>query len=82
MRIYLYITRLSRWFAKGLGLQNIMLFRCIVGGVWYKQSMSGELPGCYGSWWTQHPHPPHRYHYTEKTEDWTTDIAYKPKNKI
>lgn len=51
-------------------LKNCRFYRAMRGGIWYKQTMSGELPGCYGSWWTKNPLTPNRYHYTEKTEDY------------
>lgn len=47
-----------------------MLVRVVIGGKWYKQEMSGELPMCYGYWWTKEPLKPHRYHYTSKIEIW------------
>jgi len=44
------------------------LYRKYKGGIWYKQTLTGELPCCWGSWWTRKPHPPHRYYFTEKIE--------------
>lgn len=49
-------------------IYNLKIVRRLIGGKWYKQTMSGELPNCYGSWWTKHPHSPHRYHYIERIQ--------------
>ena len=56
-------------------LASWRLYRAIRGGRWYKQTMTGELPGCFGSWWTRTPLFPHRYHFTEIIEDY--DAASK-----
>ena len=53
-----------------LDFRNLQIIRYIIGGIWYKQTMSGELPGCYGSWWTKEPLKPNRFHYTEKIENY------------
>ncbi len=34
-------------------MKNIKLYRFFCGGVWYRHEMTGELPGCYGSWWSR-----------------------------
>jgi hypothetical protein len=56
-----------------IDFRKLQIIRGIIGGVWYKQTMSGELPNCYGSWWTQSPLKPHIYHFTEKIENYTAN---------
>jgi hypothetical protein len=51
-----------------IDFRKLQIVRYLIGGTWYKQTMSGELPNCYGSWWTKEPLKPHRFHYTEKIE--------------
>jgi hypothetical protein len=51
-----------------LSFKDLQIVRALIGGTWYKQAMSGELPHCYGSWWTKKPLKPHRFHYTVKIE--------------
>ena len=34
--------------------ESFILYRYYKGGVWYKHEMSGELPGCYGSFWADY----------------------------
>lgn len=53
-------------------LTYIQAYRALRGGKWYKQTMSGELPGCYGSWWTKYPLRDNRYHFIEKVEDYAS----------
>lgn len=50
-------------------LGQFRLFRCLVGGVWYKHASTGQLPGLYGSFWSRTP-PCNRYTAVIKTEDY------------
>lgn len=42
-------------------MKRFKWFRKLVGGKWFKYSMTGELPNCYGSWWQIGKRPIHRY---------------------
>ena len=65
------LTGINEWLKVfEMDLKNIRFIRMLVGGKWYKQTMSGELPNCFGSWWTRQPLPKHRYHYIEKIENY------------
>lgn len=70
---YFFISINESFTIIGLDFRNLQIIRGIIGGIWYKQTMSGELPGCYGSWWTKEPLKPHRYHYIEKIENYEKD---------
>ncbi len=35
-------------------IEDFRLYRYYKGGTWYKHEMSGELPGCYGSFWADY----------------------------
>lgn len=43
-------------------------FRKLVGGTWYRYNMTGQLPTCYGYWWTKTLLTPHRYYECTKME--------------
>jgi len=49
-------------------MKNFRWFRKYIGGDWFKYQMTGQLPGCWGSWWTIKKLPPHRYYELIKTE--------------
>ena len=69
--IYYTLIGINDWFIVfNIDFRNSLIVRAIIGGTWYKQTMSGELPNCYGSWWTKNPLKPHRFHYTEKIESY------------
>ena len=71
MKNYIYYTLIgiNDWLhIFNICLKDSRIIRDVIGGTWYKQTMSGELPGCYGSWGTRNPLKPNRYHYTEKVE--------------
>lgn len=51
-------------------MKSFKWFRKWVGGNWYKYEMSGQLPGCYGSWWSTKLLTPHRYYNLVKTESY------------
>ena len=51
-----------------IDFKDSSIIRAVIGGTWHKQTMTGEMPNCYGSWWTRNPLKPHRFHYTEKIE--------------
>ena len=69
--IYYTLIGINDWFTIfNIDFRNSLIVRAIIGGTWYKQTMSGELPNCYGSWWTKNPIKPHRFHYTEKIENY------------
>lgn len=34
-------------------ISNFKLYRWLIGGTWYKFQLNGELPNCYGLFWTQ-----------------------------
>lgn len=39
-------------------------------GKWYRYTMTGQLPGCYGTFWRRHEWPPHRYYELIDIEYW------------
>lgn len=43
-------------------------FRRFIGGTWYRYDMTGQLPSCYGHWWTKKYLIPHRYYQKTDTE--------------
>ena len=62
MKNYIYYTLLAINDWLSIDLKDSRIIRAVIGGTWCKQTMSGELPGCYGSWWTRNPLKPNRYH--------------------
>lgn len=51
-----------------LDFKDLQVVRFIIGGTWYKQTMSYELSEGQDSWWTKEPLKPNKFHYTEKIE--------------
>lgn len=49
-------------------MKNLKWYRWLCGGTWYKHTMTGELPGCYGSWWSREESHHPRYERIEKVE--------------
>lgn len=49
-------------------MSNYHFFRKFIGGTWFRYDMTGQLPGCYGHWWTKKQEPEHRYYKLTKTE--------------
>jgi hypothetical protein len=47
------------------------IYRAIRGGKWFKHEMTGQLPGCYGSWWSRDKDHHPRYEAITKKEDYT-----------
>lgn len=45
-------------------------YRKLTGGLWNYYEMTGELPGCYGGFWTQDRLPDNRYYYFKKGENY------------
>lgn len=35
-------------------MTDFKLYRWYIGGIWYKYQMSGEIPNCYGTFWSQY----------------------------
>ena len=49
-------------------MSSLKLYRKLVGGIWYKYQMTGQLPGCYGSFWNNELWPSHRYYIVTSVE--------------
>jgi len=62
LKIALFINKL-------LDLSNFKFFRKLLYGKWYHYEMSGELPSCYGDFWTQ-TEINHRYVNLLKIEEY------------
>lgn len=49
-------------------MERFKFYRRWKGGIWYKYEMTGQLPGCYGIFWSRIKLPTHRYYNLIKTE--------------
>ena len=68
LKIFKYFHYLLREISKELRLDNFRMVRMYKGGTWYKHTMTGELPGCHGSWWSRTCSHHRRYVYIEAIE--------------
>lgn len=44
-------------------------FRKLIGGIWFRYDMTGQLPTCYGHWWTKKIEREHRYYECTQIEN-------------
>jgi hypothetical protein len=69
MRLFKYFKYLLIDIADFLSLEKFRLYRMLLGGKWYKHTMNGELPNCYGSFWARYGKI-NRYTYIVKEEQY------------
>lgn len=51
-------------------MRRFKFFRRMCGGIWYKHEMTGQLPNCYGSWWSRKSSHHPRYEAIIETENY------------
>lgn len=54
-------------------MSRFKIWRWMIGGIWYRHEMTGELPNCYGGWWSRDKEHHPRFEKITKIENYASN---------